>query len=92
MLIDEVKAALEEHRAWWDANGNWLGSGDITPLEDLAEKMARKLIGDEAKLVAAEELAETLETFGWVDQAGAPLGAISQALAAYRKAGEANAD
>jgi len=55
-LIERVKAAYQEHLACWDTNGAW-SSNETTPLEDMAEDMADRILADAEALKAAERLA-----------------------------------
>ena len=80
-LVERAKKALEEHETFWDSQGTWLG-GETTPLEDMAEDLARALIRERE---AADRLAEECEyAFYDVDATGPQ--EFYLALAAYRAA------
>ena len=88
-LIKRAKAALEEHKKWFDVCGNFLGGkGDSTPLELMAPDLARLA-------VAAGELAEQVQRvkdFRYDPNIGIEMNRLEDALARFRAIAEDKTD
>jgi len=84
-MIEKVKVAQKEHSDCFDTNGTWIGY-ELSPLEEMAEELAERILANAETLKAAERLAVVAMNTGCATRADADQ--LKAAVDDYRKASE----